>query len=159
MPFMGAGSVHSGSEYGGDAMAMAPPMMPNTASMYGMGMPMDPRNTMMTNLNMFAGGANGSQSGYAGPTPSIPPLGMQQRPMSQFSLATSVNPFAGPNMNPNPSDDELVTALRAYLSTQDLMTVTKKTTREAIATRFPKADLASRKEFLNQSIDKILSES
>ena len=52
--------------------------------------------------------------------------GMQQRPMSTFSLATSVNPLAGPSMNPNPSDDELVNALRAYLSTQDLMTVTKK---------------------------------
>jgi chitin synthase len=50
----------------------------------------------------------------------------QQRPMSTFSMATSVNPFAGPSMNPNPTDDELFNALRTYLSTQDLMTVTKK---------------------------------
>ena len=46
--------------------------------------------------------------------------------MSSFSMVTSVNPFAGPSMNPNPSDDELFNALRNYLSTQDLMTVTKK---------------------------------
>jgi hypothetical protein len=40
-------------------------------------------------------------------------------------MVTSVNPFAGPSMNPHPSDDELFNALR-NLSTQDLMTVTKK---------------------------------
>ena len=34
-----------------------------------------------------------------------------------------------------------------------------RSTREAMATRFPKAELSSRKDFLNQSIDKILSES
>lgn len=34
-----------------------------------------------------------------------------------------------------------------------------RTAREAMASRFPKADLSSRKDFLNQSIDKILSES
>jgi chitin synthase len=46
--------------------------------------------------------------------------------MSSFSMATSVNPFAGPSMNPNPSDAELFNALCNYLSKQDLMTVTKK---------------------------------
>jgi chitin synthase len=46
------------------------------------------------------------------------------RPTSTFSMATTV--FAGPSMNPNPSDDELYNALRNFLSTQDLMTVTKK---------------------------------
>jgi len=70
-----------------------------------------------------------------------------------------VNPFAGPSMNPNPSDDELFNALRNYLSTQDLMSVTKKTAREAMIVRFPKANLLARKDFLNQSIDAILSES
>ena len=34
-----------------------------------------------------------------------------------------------------------------------------RTARDAIAAKFPKADLTSRKDFLNQSIDKILSES
>lgn len=46
------------------------------------------------------------------------------RPTSTFSMATTV--FAGPSNNPNPSDEELYEALRTYLSTQDLMTVTKK---------------------------------
>ena len=121
MPFGASGSVH-GSDYGG-GMAM-PAAMPYqaTGSVYGM-MPNAPRNTVMTNLNMFGGGdIHGSQGGFA------PPMapGMQ-RPMSTFSLATTVNPFAGgPSMNTDPTDEELITALRAYLSTQDLMTVTKK---------------------------------
>jgi chitin synthase len=90
----------------------------NTGSAFGM-MPNDPRNTMMTNFNMFGGGS-GSQIGAP------PPLGATQRPMSGFSVATSANPFMGPSMNPNPTDDDIVNALRNYLSTQDLMTVTKK---------------------------------
>ena len=50
-----------------------------------------------------------------------------QRPMSTFSMATTVNPFlSGPSQNPNPSEEELFQALKNYLSTQDLMTVTKK---------------------------------
>lgn len=77
------------------------------------------------------------------------------RPTSTFSMATTV--FAGPSPNPNPSDDELYNALRNFLSTQDLMAVTKKTAREAMAARFPRADLTPRKDFLNQSIDNILS--
>ncbi|KAF8967535.1 chitin synthase [Flammula alnicola] len=158
MPFAsGPGSV-AGSDYAPMGMPMVPQMgYQNTGSMYGM---MPPNAAMLSNMNMFTGGSNhGSQYGTV--PPSLPPLGggLQQRPMSTFSLATSVNPFAGPSMNPNPSDEELFNALRNYLSTQDLMTVTKKTAREAIMARFPKADLAPRKDFLNQSIDKILSES
>ncbi|CCM00474.1 uncharacterized protein FIBRA_02507 [Fibroporia radiculosa] len=150
MPTGGPGSV-IGSDYA--HMTMPGPMAyQQTASMYGM-MPNAPRNTIMTNLNMFGGDgeASGSQAGFAPP--------MMQRPMSTFSLATSVNPFAGPSMNPDPSNEDLVNALRNYLSTQDLMAVTKKTAREAIQTRFPKADLSSRKQFLNDSIDQILSQS
>lgn len=74
---------------------------------------------------------------------------------STLSMATTV--LAGPNLNPNPSDNELYNALRNFLSTQDLMTVTKKTAREAMAARFPHADLMPRKDFLNQCIDNILS--
>lgn len=51
---------------------------------------------------------------------------MAQPRMSTFSLATSVNPFAGPSNSTDPTDEELTQALRNYLSTQDLMTVTKK---------------------------------
>lgn len=114
MPFVpfggGPGSV-TGSDYGtGNFMA---PMhsgtgFPTAPSMYGMPM-------------------MGSQVGFGGGmAPPIAPMGMQQRPMSTFSLATTMNPFAGPNLNENPTDDELFNALRAYLSTQDLMSVTKK---------------------------------
>lgn len=42
------------------------------------------------------------------------------------------------NPNPNPSDDEIVQAIRSYLSTQDLMRVTKRSAREAISNWFPK---------------------
>ncbi|KAJ3513631.1 hypothetical protein NLJ89_g2840 [Agrocybe chaxingu] len=161
MPFPGGGS-DSGSIYGHMPMNMMTPMgYQNTGSMYGMIPPgMPPRNPMM-DMNMFGGGGSMSGSQIGAVPPSLPPLGggLQQRPMSTFSMATSVNPFAGPSQNPNPSDEELFNALRNYLSTQDLMTVTKKTAREAIMARFPKADLAPRKDFLNQSIDKILSES
>jgi chitin synthase len=104
-------------------MAMPPLGYQNTGSAYGMMPPVGPRNTMM---NVF-GNSGGSQSGgFGGVPPSIPQMGGQQRPASTFSLATTVNPFAGPSMNPNPTDDDLFTALRNYLSTQDLMTVTKK---------------------------------
>jgi chitin synthase len=110
-------------------MTMIPQMgYQNTGSMYGMVSPnVLPHNTMMSGMNMFGSGGsmNGSQVG--GVPPSLPPLGgLQHRPMSNFSLATSVNPFAGPSMNPDPSNEELFNALRNYLSTQDLMTVTKK---------------------------------
>lgn len=126
MPFgAGPGSVH-GSDYGGQ-MPM-PMAYQHSGSMYGMmpqAMPMAPRNTVMTSMNMFGGDPNGSQLGFA--PPMAPGLQQSQRPMSTFSMATSVNPFAqGPSMNPDPSDEEVVGALRAYLSTQDLMTVTKK---------------------------------
>ncbi|KAL0950335.1 hypothetical protein HGRIS_010306 [Hohenbuehelia grisea] len=162
MPFgTGPGSV-AGSDYGGQ-MNMMPPMgYANTASVYGMMPP--PRNTVMTGMNMFGGSFGGSQSansGGLGGMPMLPPIGMgmtEQRPASTFSMATTANPFAGPSMNANPTDDELVAALRTYLSTQDLMTVTKKTAREAIMAKFPKADLTARKDFLNKSIDSILSE-
>jgi len=155
MPFGGGPGSAAGSDYGQMPMAMPQMSYQNTGSMYGMMGPGMPMNPMMP--NMFGGGSvSGSQSGFA--PPSAPAFGGQQR-MSTFSLATTANPFAGPSTSTNPSDDELFSALRNYLSTQDLMTVTKKTAREAIMARFPKADLSSRKEFLNQSIDTILSES
>lgn len=155
MPFNGGPGSVAGSDYGGGMPMMAPMGYQNTGSMYGM-MPA-PMNPMM-NMGMYAASMNGSQVGFT--PPQAPGLtGQQQRPMSNFSMATTTNMFAGPSNSTNPTDDELFTALRNYLSTQDLMTVTKKTAREAIMARFPKADLTSRKEFLNHSIDTILSES
>jgi chitin synthase len=131
MPFSGAGGLGGGSVHGSEYGGMAQPGFGQPNPMFGMGGmgmgPGAPRNTVMTNLNMFSGsapGTNASQSGFA--PPSAPFAMQQQRPMSTFSMATSVNPFAGPSMNPDPSDEELFNALRNYLSTQDLMTVTKK---------------------------------
>jgi len=84
------------------------------------------------------------------------PQGMAR--MSTFSMATHLNPFTSPSASTDPTDEELLEVLRHYLATQDLMTVTKKTAREAVMAKFPNADLTSRKDFLNQSIDRILSE-
>ncbi|KAM6496484.1 glycosyltransferase family 2 protein [Amanita muscaria] len=163
MPLGGGPGSIVGSEFGHATMPMAPAY---AGSIYNPMMPTHPMMSQMTgmsgmNTNMFGGSFNGSQGGgIGGIPPSLPPVGAsQQRPISTFSFATSVNPFAGPSMSTDPTDEELYGALRNYLSTQDLMTVTKKTAREAIASRFPKANLSSRKDFLNDSIDRILSES
>ncbi|KAF7309423.1 Glycosyltransferase family 2 protein [Mycena indigotica] len=150
MPFGGGPGSVTGSDYGGGMPMMGMPYQ-NTGSMYGM---MGP---MMGGMNMYSGSFNGSQGGFAPPV--MPAAAPMTRPMSTLSMATTANMFSGPSQNPNPSDDELFNALRHYLSTQDLMTVTKKTAREAITAKFPNADLTSRKEFLNNSIDTILSES
>ncbi|KAF8511243.1 hypothetical protein JB92DRAFT_2935727, partial [Gautieria morchelliformis] len=66
---------------------------------------------------------------------------MGQQPMSTFSMATSFSPFASPkaSQSTDPTDEGLLGLLRHYLSTQDLMTVTKKTAREAVMARFPNA--------------------
>ncbi|KAJ7618983.1 glycosyltransferase family 2 protein [Mycena polygramma] len=158
MPFAGGPGSVAGSDHGQMPMMMNPMGYQNTGgSMYGMPQMMGSMGNM-GNMNMYAGSFNGSQGGFAPPVMPAAQGGMQ-RPMSTLSMATTANMFAGPSQNPNPSDDELFTALRNYLSTQDLMTVTKKTAREAIMARFPNADLTSRKEFLNRSIDTILSES
>lgn len=124
MPFAGGPGSVAGSDYGQMPMMMPQMNYQNTGSMYGMMPPGMPMNPMGQSMNMF-GGSNGSHTGGFAP-PSAPGLGGQQRPMSNFSLATTVNPFAGPSTSTNPSDDELFNALRNYLSTQDLMTVTKK---------------------------------
>ncbi|KAJ7114120.1 chitin synthase [Mycena epipterygia] len=150
MPFGGGPGSVTGSDHGGQMPMMTGMGYQNTGSMYGMMPP------MMNNMNMYAGSFNGSQGGFAPPV--MPAASGIPRPMSTLSMATTANMFSGPSQNPNPSDDELFSALRNYLSTQDLMTVTKKTAREAIMARFPNADLTSRKEFLNHSIDTILSE-
>ena len=117
----------AGSEYGGHMSITALPFQ-NTGSIYGMP-PMAgvPPGAMMPGFNMFSGPVVGGLSPSPSAVGTLPPsAGMNQRPLSTFSLATSVNPFAGPSQNPDPSDEELFQALRNYLSTQDLMTVTKK---------------------------------
>ncbi|KAJ7590720.1 chitin synthase [Mycena floridula] len=186
MPFGGGPGSAAGSDYGGRAGSFGHGSLGNqpTGSFQGHGQmgsfgppgaEMFPQNTGMSGFmpgaaaNPFASvgsfAAPNLTGGSFGPGGSFPPTAFAPpnpsfgaRPMSTFSMATSVSPFAGPSMNPNPTDDEVIGALRHYLAGQDLMQVTKKTAREAMAARFPKADLASRKEFLNHSIDTILSE-
>jgi chitin synthase len=131
MPYAGGPGSYAGSDHGGNAvqmpMAMPPMGFPPGGNPFGM-MPNVPRNTMMS-MGMFGSGA--SQSGSVlGVGPSF---AAAQRPMSTFSMATTAGQFAGPSMDPNPSDDDLVNALRIYLSTQDLMAVTKK----CVKTSFP----------------------
>lgn len=116
---------------------------------FGMAPPTDPRITAMSTMNRPMSPA--ATLGIV----SQPGFGIT-RPMSTFSVATTG--YAGPSNNPNPSEEELYHALRTYLSTQDLMTVTKKTARDAMAAWYPRADLTSRKDFLNQAIDNILSQ-
>lgn len=122
MPLGGGPPSVTGSDYAAHAMPMMPQLgYQNTGSMYGMPL----------SMNMMASGSfQGSQpGGFNGVAPSVNPFAgglPQQRPMSTFSFATSVNPFATPSNSENPTDEELFQALRNYLSTQDLMTVTKK---------------------------------
>ncbi|KAF8121024.1 chitin synthase-domain-containing protein [Boletus edulis] len=151
VPFVPGPGGAAGSEHGGTMGMMGPLGYQHTGSVYGM---VDPRATMMGTGGMGTGmhHADGSQTGGFGSGP-IGDGG--DRRMSTSSTATSVNAFAGPSLNSNPSDEEVFNALRTYLSTQGLMTVTKKTAREAMI----KADLMSRKDFLNESIDKIPSQS
>ncbi|EKD04438.1 chitin synthase 6 [Trichosporon asahii var. asahii CBS 8904] len=63
-----------------------------------------------------------------------------------------------PNTDPNPTDETVLSMLRQYLNTQDLMSVTKRSAREALYGLFPNAKLESRAAWINENIDKILSE-
>lgn len=120
LPVMPFGGSVSGSDHG--HMMPMPMAYQNTGSIYGMPTMLNP----MPGMNMFNGGGSPVGSQIAAVPPAFPPLGLGgHRPMSTFSMATSVNMF-GPSNVINPSDEELFMALRNYLSTQDLMTVTKK---------------------------------
>lgn len=155
-----SGSV-AGSELGGYRPPIAPFRQSQMSfggfsngpgSMLGMPMPTQP---YATPPSMSARNSAYSLAQWAGPGHA-----------SSYSLAGQAgqNPFADQHqaqlpvaVDPaNPTDTELVTALRNYLRTQDLLQVTKRTTREAMASQFPQADLSSRKAFLNQSIDSVL---
>jgi chitin synthase len=175
MPF--AGSM-SGSDHG--HMITMPMAYQNTGSMYGMPPMMSPRDEYEHEYE-HVWRWNESRLGHrlAAVPPSVPPLGLGsgQRPMSTFSMATSVGLF-GPSNSTNPSDEEIiqcsaelsqhagphdsyqkVCAILVWIVLPLLIIQTCRTAREAIAAKFPKADLTTRKDFLNQSIDRILSES
>lgn len=122
MPFVpfgaGPGSV-AGSEFGAGGPFLNPMQTGSagpfgTPSMYGMPMM---GGSQVSGFGGFGGGAPSMNMGAPG----------MARPMSTFSMATTMNPFmnSGPNMSENPSDDEIVKELRIYLMKQDLMNVTK----------------------------------
>ncbi|BEJ14553.1 hypothetical protein CspHIS471_0403200 [Cutaneotrichosporon sp. HIS471] len=139
---MGGGDWRTGSVY---SQPFAPPPMafgPNPFDSPAMGSDMSLRPpTVFT------------QGGMMGPG-----YGMRG---STYSLATTANPFQSgpaPNTDPNPTDETVLSALRTYLNSQDLMAVTKRSARDAIYGLFPNANLKDRAAWLNENIDKILSE-
>jgi chitin synthase len=87
------------------------PQYPAVPSVMGMGAP---RGSVMTNLGGYGMMGPGAASG-----------GMP-RGASTYSLATTNHPLApAPQVNPasSPGDEEVVSVLRRYLATQDLMSV------------------------------------
>ena len=181
-PFMGGSPL--GSEYGGGAppgsmmggpgnMMMGPPM-----SSYGMmggggGMMASspqhaaPRNSMMTNLNDFNGAPpmmNPQATGGSGMGSNLMP-GMPNRPYSTYSFANTANPFdtgaaepAPLNYMSDPTDDDILKTLKADLACQDLTTVTKRKIRDLVMSKYPNADLTGKTKFINENIDRLLSE-
>ncbi|KAG0664380.1 hypothetical protein C6P46_001425 [Rhodotorula mucilaginosa] len=113
-----------------------------------------------------------SLAGYGGAAPQLPmsALPRRQSGMSAFTYGGaggapsvfSMNPFANPppptvSDDPNPSDEVLVSTLQAFLATQDLMQLSKRKAREGLAALFPRADLSSRKDWINEQIDRLLA--
>lgn len=114
---MAAGGFGASSEY---SPPLYPPQFP------GLG----PRLSMMSGggpPSLF-GGANSMLSGFPDMSAPAPGGGLHDPRMSAFSLATTANPFASaaPSESTNPTDEEVLDELRHYLSSQDLMNVTKK---------------------------------
>lgn len=73
---------------------------------------------------------------------------------SVYSMAAFAPP--APSQSTSPTDGELVAALKAYLASQDLMTVTKRTAREGLQALFPNAELGPRRDAINAMIDGVL---
>ncbi|KAH9819734.1 chitin synthase-domain-containing protein [Melampsora americana] len=142
---VGNGSIRgSGMDFMGGAGGQGM-MMSGYPSMGGMG-DMHARNMSMFSMGggMMGGGGNMMMmEGGANGMPGVPGSGGVGPPQM--------------NPNPNPSDEEIVQAIRSYLSTQDLMRVTKRSAREAISNWFPNANLGERKAFVNEMIDSILA--
>ncbi|PWN94368.1 chitin synthase 6 [Acaromyces ingoldii] len=158
MPMYSSTSMFMGGGNGMPSMYGMPPMgQPSPGSANGSDIGLGTRSSMMPLAQQTTGGAWGS-------SPAIP------RPTSTFTTLGGSNPFAPPpgaapagglemNLNPNPTDEDLVNAVRTHLAAQtDLMQVSKRSVREAVMLSFPNAtDLASRKARINQAIDDTLS--
>ncbi|KAJ2825922.1 hypothetical protein GGI24_003035 [Coemansia furcata] len=83
-----------------------------------------------------------------------------QRPMSSFVTPTSGDYYhpdpSGQNPEAMPLDGQIIEATRRILATSDLTTMTKKKIRQQLAQEF-NVDLASRKDFISDVIDRMLS--
>ncbi|KAJ2859778.1 hypothetical protein GGH94_005919, partial [Coemansia aciculifera] len=89
-------------------------------------------------------------------TPETP---QQQRPMSSYIAPAGVDysdPNGGQNLEIMPLDGQLIEATRRILATSDLTTMTKKKIRQQLAQEF-NIDLSSRKDFISDVIDRMLS--
>ncbi|OJA10029.1 hypothetical protein AZE42_08527 [Rhizopogon vesiculosus] len=95
MPFSGGPCSAHGSHYGGQMPIIPPLGYQHSGSVYDGMMPQDSRSTMMMNMPMMTGD---SQAGGFG---MLPAMGGDTRPLSMFSMTTSVNAFAGPSFDLN----------------------------------------------------------
>ncbi|KAJ2877034.1 hypothetical protein GGH93_000298 [Coemansia aciculifera] len=89
-------------------------------------------------------------------TPETP---QQQRPMSSYIAPAGVDysdPNGGQNLEIMPLDGQLIEATRRILATSDLTMMTKKKIRQQLAQEF-NIDLSSRKDFISDVIDRMLS--
>ncbi|TYJ51675.1 hypothetical protein B9479_007746 [Cryptococcus floricola] len=146
--FYPPGAMGPGSMYG------SPMMMPMGGMGMGMGMPMGAQHT--------GGSMSMSQGMGAGGAPRNTMMPSQSR-MSSFTLGgggENANNLAGMKVNEASlvGDEEVLEVLREWLGKQDLMSVTKRQTRDATYALFPNAGLQARAGWLNEQIDKILSE-
>ena len=161
---------------------LRPPQMMMMPGPYGYAWPQSLQGSMIGGAT--GGSASGSDAGSVArgpimmPTPFMSPAAPSilsaaaGRHMSSYSLASAAA-FSPPPMQPSastdPSDDEIVYAVRTYLSMQDLMQVTKRSAcgrrcteltptaaREAMSAFFPAADLGPRRDFINACVDKFV---
>ncbi|PWZ03764.1 chitin synthase 6 [Testicularia cyperi] len=165
------------SMYGLPPMMMANPLSA-THSPAGSDIGLSNRHSTMP-LSQQNTGSNGNGSGGnnhsgsniwaqadAGSPVISPSANAGARPLSTFSAINPSNPFAAAsapyalpiNDAADPTDEELQSAVQSYLAHQaSLMTVTKRSVREALASAFPNADLSSKKQTINKAIDATLS--
>lgn len=129
---------------GGLSMMSGMPFVPPTATTSGPFMPSYPSMMSINDLH--------HRNMRSVPCLSVSSLMTDPSGCSMFSLAgqaaggpASVAGGGGGQVRPvqtnltaDPTEDELTSAVRSFLSTQDLMQVTKRTAREAIARAFPK---------------------
>ncbi|SCV67156.1 BQ2448_5802 [Microbotryum intermedium] len=105
--------------------------------------------------------------GFDSPPQPMSSLPRRQSDMSAFSFSNfpastsmySMAAFHAPQISQStsPSDEELVATLKAYLASQDLMKVTKRTAREGLQALYPLAQLGPRKDAINAMIDGVLA--